>query len=321
MPQKRRSASPAARNGRADEEAIAAVRRFNRFYTRQIGVLNAPFLQSAFSLAEGRVLYELAQRDTMTATEIGKTLDLDPGYLSRIVRGFHRRGLVARQTSTADGRQSLLRLTADGRQAVTTLDGRSRDQVGGMLEKLAASERARLIASMHTIEGILGARPTERSPFLLRPHQSGDMGWIVERHGVIYREQFGWDETFEAVCARIVAEFLEKFDPKRERCWIAEQDGERIGSVFLKKKTATIAKLRLLIVEPKARGMGVGRQLVTECVRFARQAGYKKLTLWTQSNLLAARHLYVEAGFVRVEHHKHHSWGVDLVSETWDLKL
>jgi DNA-binding MarR family transcriptional regulator/GNAT superfamily N-acetyltransferase len=321
MPRTRKARQTGAEADDSGEQAVAAVRRFNRFYTRQIGVLNDAFLQSRFSLAEGRVLYELSQRDTMTATEIGKALDLDPGYLSRIVRGFHRRGLIARQPSAADGRQSLLRLTADGKQAVAVLDNRSSDQVGAMLNRLPASDRARLIASMHTIEGLLGARTSERAPYLLRPHRMGDMGWVVHRHAVLYGEEYGWDIGFEGVAAKIISEIVEHFNPARDRCWIAEQDGEIVGSVFLVQKTKTVAKLRLLYVEPKARGLGIGRRLVDECVRHARQVGYKKITLWTQGNLNAARRIYEAAGFTRIEHHKHHSWGVDLISETWELEL
>ena len=303
------------------EQRVAAVRRFNRFYTRQIGVLNEHLLRSAFSLAEVRVLYELARRERPTASEVGKDLGLDPGYLSRIVRGFERRGLVARERSAEDGRQSLLRLTKRGANAFAALDARSQDEIAAMLRPLSAAPQRRLVDAMRTIEGLLGA-PVERNvPYVLRPHQPGDMGWVVHRHGVLYAQEYGWDERFEALVAEIVAEFIRRFDAKRERCWIAERDGEIVGSVFLVKKTKTVAKLRLLLVEPSARGLGIGNRLVDECVRFARQVGYRKMTLWTQSVLDAARHIYDRAGFRLVRTERHNSFGHDLVGETWELSL
>jgi DNA-binding MarR family transcriptional regulator/N-acetylglutamate synthase-like GNAT family acetyltransferase len=304
------------------DDAIAEIRRFNRFYTRHIGVVNSHVLKSEFSLAEARVLYELAHRETPTATEVGKALGLDAAYVSRILRAHQRRGLIARERSEADGRQALLRLTAKGRKTFTTLDKGSHDQAAGTLAGLPPGGSARMIAAMRTIEELLGERPVERQrPYILRTHQPGDMGWVIARHGVLYAQEYGWDETFEGLVAEIAGEFIRKFDPKKERCWIAEQDGENVGSIFLVKKTATVAKLRLLLVEPTARGSGIGRRLVSECVRHARQVGYKKMTLWTQSHLHAAHRLYQEAGFRLTKSWAVHSWGKDMVSETWDLDL
>ena len=303
------------------DQRIAAVRRFNRFYTRQIGLLQGTLYQSPFSLAEVRVLYELAHRNRPTAAEISKDLGLDPGYLSRILRSFEKRKLIARSPSESDGRQSLLALTAQGQKVFAPLERRSRDEVGGMLGKLNVAEQSRLVEAMHAVENLAGNRTQPLLPYLLRPHQPGDMGWVVHRHGVLYAREHGYDEEFEALVAEIVAKFIQHFDPKRERCWIAERDGEIVGSVFLVKKSKTIAKLRLLLVEPKARGLGIGKRLVDECVRFARQVGYKKITLWTQSDLDAARHLYRQAGFHVAEKKKHHSFGHDLVAEIWEVKL
>jgi DNA-binding MarR family transcriptional regulator/GNAT superfamily N-acetyltransferase len=303
------------------DERVDAVRRFNRFYTKQIGVLHEGLLRSPFSLTEVRVLYELAHREKPTAAELGKELGLDPGYLSRILRGFEKRGLVGKVLSEADGRQSHLTLTARGREVFAPLNARSHDEVNAMLSKLSAVEQHRLIEAMRTIEKLLGARPEPKVPYLLRPPQPGDMGWIIHRHGVLYAQEYGWDETFEALVAEIAAKFIQKLDPKRERCWIAERDGEIVGSVFLVKKSKTVAKLRLMYVEPKARGLGIGSRLVSECVRFARQMGYRKVVLWTNSVLVAARHIYEKAGFRLVHEEPHHSFGHDLIGETWELKL
>lgn len=302
-------------------QRVQAVRRFNRFYTRQIGVLNEGLLQSPFSLTEARVIYELAQRENTTATELGSELSLDAGYLSRILRGFKKRGLIDKRPSASDGRQSVLKLTEPGQTAFAMLNTRSQHEIEAILNELAVEDQNRLIEAMHIIEALLGARPERRVPYLLRPHQPGDMGWVVQRHGILYAEEYGWDEQFEALVAGIVAEFIQQFDPKHERCWIAEKDGENVGSVFVVKKTDTIAKLRLLLVEPKARGLGIGSRLVNECIRFARQVGYQRMTLWTNSILLAARHIYEEAGFHLVQEEAHHSYGHDLVGETWELEL
>jgi len=308
---------------------IDAVRRFNRFYTQRIGVLHEHLLQSVFSLAEVRVLYELANWPSTaqatarpTATQLAATLGIDEGYLSRILRNFEKRGLIKRKSSTTDARQNLLSLSEQGRKAFAPLNARSRDEVGAMLGKLSAAQQQRLIEAMHTIEALLDATGrADNAAYVLRPHQPGDVGWVIHRHGALYAQEYGYDEQFEALVADIAAKFILHFDPKRERCWIAERDGEIVGSVFVVRKTETVAKLRLLLVEPKARGLGIGARLVTECVRFARQAGYRKLMLWTQSELHAARRIYTEAGFRLVAKEAHHSFGKDLVGETWELKL
>lgn len=302
-------------------QRIEAIRRFNRFYTRQIGVLHEKLLRSPFSLAEARVIYELAHHEQTTATELGGELGLDAGYLSRILRDFQKRGLIDKQTSETDGRQSILWLTAQGQEAFATINARSYHEIEAMLNELSREDQNRLVEAMHTIEGLLGAQTERKAPYLLRPHQPGDMGWVVQRHGVLYAEEYGWDERFEALVASIVARFIEEYDPRRERCWIAEKDGENVGSVFLVKQSDTVAKLRLLLVEPKARGLGIGGRLVQECIRFARQAGYRKITLWTNSVLLAARHIYIAAGFQLVHEEPHHSFGYDLIGETWELEL
>jgi DNA-binding MarR family transcriptional regulator/N-acetylglutamate synthase-like GNAT family acetyltransferase len=311
----------ARRTGRDMDRRVEAVRRFSRFYTQKIGVLQERLLKSPFSLTEGRVIYELAQRESATASELAAELGLDPGYLSRLLSGFRRRGLIHRERSKADARQSLLRLTAQGQKAFAALNARSQGEIATMLGALPAAEQDRLVAALGTVEMLMGARPERRAPYILRPHQPGDMGWIVHRHGALYTQEYGWDERFEALVAGVAAEFIERFDPKRERCWIAEMEGEIVGAVLLVRKSATVAKLRLLLVEPKARGHGIGRRLVEECVRFARQAGYRKITLWTNSILFAARHLYEETGFRLVRQERHKSFGQDLVGETWELAL
>ena len=303
------------------DHRIAEVRRFNRFYTRAIGVLPEGHLQSPFSLTEVRVLYELAHQEDLTATDLGKELGLDAGYLSRLLRGFEQKGFIVRRPSETDGRQSLLALTEAGRAAFAPLNAAARDEIGALLRTLPEAGQARLITAMHRIEELLGAAPALAAPYLLRPHQSGDMGWVIQRHGLLYWQEYRFDLRFEALVAKIAGEFIENFDPTRERCWIAERDGENVGSVFVVKQSDSVAKLRLLLVEPEARGLGIGARLVAECIRFAREAGYGKLSLWTNSILLAARHLYVQAGFQLVDAAPHHSFGQDLVGETWELKL
>ncbi len=306
-----------------------AMRRFNRFYTRQAGLLAGQFLGSPFTLTEARVIYELAQQGlasagpAATAASLVRELGLDPGYLSRILRRFQRRGLLNKRPSATDGRQSLLRLTPKGQQAFQALDQRSQRDHETLLGALPAPDQARLVAAMRTIEGLLsGAEAVPApAPALLRPPRPGDLGWVVARHGFLYAQEYGWDQSFEALVAEIVAGFVQHYDPQRERCWIADQAGQHAGSIFLVKKTNTIAKLRLLLVEPTARGHGLGAQLVDECLRFARQAGYRQVTLWTNSVLLAARHLYAQAGFRLVKSGPHHSFGHDLVEETWLLDL
>ncbi len=305
------------------QDPIPAIRHFNRFYTRQIGVLREGLLESQFSLTEVRVLYEIAHRHHPPAVELAQDLALDPGYLSRLLRGFAVRGLVQKIPDRSDRRQSHLALTQKGVEAFAGLDTRQNQEVAAMLDGISASEQHRLISAMRSIESILTRDSSGHGdPYLLRSHRPGDMGWVVQRHGELYCQEYGYDEHFEALVAEIVAEFILHLDPKRERCWIAERDGENLGCVFVVKKSETVAKLRLLLVEPQARGLGIGRRMVSECVRFARQAGYKKMTLWTQSELHAARHLYKEAGFQLVKKSPHHSWGRrDLVAEVWELKL
>jgi DNA-binding MarR family transcriptional regulator len=304
-----------------DPGRVGAVRRFNRFYTRQIGLLGKGYLDSPFTLAEVRVLYELAHRNAPTAAEIANALGLDAGSLSRMLLSFRKRGSLARQTSQKDARQNHLSLTRKGRVAFSELESKSEAEVGVMIGRLSAPDQGRLTAAMATIESLLGERPEAKTPYLLRTHQPGDMGWVTHRHGVLYAQEYGWDERFEALVARIAAEFIEKFDVRRERCWIAERDGAMVGSVFLVKKSDRVAKLRLLLVEPSARGLGIGARLVEECVRFARQAGYRKITLWTQSILDAAREIYRKNGFQVVKRERHQSFGYKLVGETWELTL
>ncbi len=298
-----------------------AMRRFNRFYTKQIGVLHERLLRSPFSLTEARVIYELAHHEKMTATELCNELGLDAGYLSRILRHFNKRGLINKQLSQRDGRQNLLSLTERGQEAFATLNARSHNEIGAMLRDLSTGDQKRLVKAMHTIEGLLGAQPENKAPYLLRSHQPGDMGWVVHRHGVLYAEEYDWDEKFEALVAGIVAKFIQHHHPRQERCWIAEMEGEIVGSVFLIRQSKTVAKLRLLLVEPKARGLGLGTRLVRECVRFARHAGYRKIVLWTNDVLHAARHIYEKTGFRMVRQRPHHSFGHDLIGQTWELKL
>jgi DNA-binding MarR family transcriptional regulator/N-acetylglutamate synthase-like GNAT family acetyltransferase len=302
-------------------DRIDAVRRFNRFYTRRIGVLREGLSGSPFPLTEARVLYELAHRESPTATELGRDLGLDAGYLSRILRAFERRGLVRKTRSKADGRRSHLSLTARGRTAFAPLNARSHEEVGGMLTGLSPTEQARLVDAMQVIETLLGARAATKPPYLLRPHQPGDMGAVVHLHGALYAQEYGWDERFEALVAGIVAKFVDHFDARRERCWIAEVDGEVVGSVFLVRRSKTVGQLRLLIVHPKARGLGIGARLVAECVRFARQVRYRKVELWTNSVLIAARAIYAKAGFRLVHAEPHTSFGQELIGETWELTL
>jgi DNA-binding MarR family transcriptional regulator/N-acetylglutamate synthase-like GNAT family acetyltransferase len=284
---------------------------------RQQGAYDSPF-----SLTQVRVLYELAHRPHSTAVGLCADLGLDPGYLSRILNDFEKRGFLKKSRSEKDGRQTLLSLSARGHKAFAPIDERSADQVGAMLHPLSPLEQKNLIAATETIERLLGGRTTqEKVPYIIRSHQPGDMGWVVHRHGVLYAQEYGYDEHFEALVAEIVAKFIQHFDPRRERSWIAERNGEIVGSIFLVKKSKTVAKLRLLLVEPSARGLGIGARLVAECVRFARLAGYRKITLWTQSDLYAARHLYRQAGFRKVHQERHHSFGRDLVAQTWNLDL
>jgi DNA-binding MarR family transcriptional regulator/N-acetylglutamate synthase-like GNAT family acetyltransferase len=303
------------------DRRVEAVRRFNRFYTRQIGVLREGFLGSPFPLTQARVIYELAHHEETTATELCRELGLDAGYLSRILRGFQRHGLIQKKSSETDGRRNLLWLTDRGQKAFAQLNANSHAEIEATLNALSEEEQDRLMDAMHTVEALLGAEAEQKAPYLLRVHQPGDIGWVVHRHGVLYAQEYGWDEQFEALVADIVARFVKQFDPKRERCWIAEKDGENVGSVFLVRKSNTVAQLRLLLVEPKARGLGIGKRLVDECERFARQVGYRKIVLWTNSVLDAARHIYEQAGYELVDEEPHHSFGHDLVGQTFELKL
>ncbi len=304
------------------DDPVQTIRRFNRFYTRQIGVLQEHLLQSQFSLTEVRVLYELAHREQLSAGDLCQDLDLDRGYLSRMLQNFQAQGWIKTAASPHDRRRVFLSLTAKGRKAFAPLDQRSSDQVSAMLTKLSPAHKGKLLLAMRDIEEVLSSSYRDDASHLLRPHRPGDMGWVVQSHGLLYCREYGYDERFEALVAGIVAEFIEKFDPARERCWIAEKDGANVGSVFLVKKSASVAKLRLLLVEPSARGLGIGKQLVEECIRFAREAGYKKIMLWTQSELAAARRIYQAAGFQLVGEEKHESWSrKDLVAETWQLDL
>lgn len=300
---------------------VDAVRCFNRFYTRRIGVLEEGLSRSPFTLAEARVLYELAHRDPATAAWLADELGLDAGYLSRILRRFGEAGLLERTPSATDGRQSLLRLTAAGREAFAALDAGSRADVGALLGRLPAQGQERLVAAMAEVQSLLGGEGDTGEPYLLRQPRAGDLGWVVWSHGVLYAREYGWDATFEALVAEIVAGFGRGHDSARERCWIAELNGRSVGSVFLVRATDDVAKLRLLLVDPAARGLGIGRRLVDECVGFAREAGYRTVALWTNDVLRSARRIYEEAGFRLVHEEPHHSFGHDLVGQTWELAL
>src|SRR4051812_45281810 len=301
---------------------VDAVRRFNRFYTRRVGALRAGLLGSPYPLPEARLVYEIGRRRECTASELAADLDLDAGYLSRLLRGLKRRGLLSAKRSAHDARASVLGLTAKGRKAHALLDARSRDEVAAMLGALPGGERERLVGAMRTVEDLLEKESSiEEKEISLRAHRPGDIGWVVSRHGALYAAEFGWDERFEALVAEIAAKFIQQLDPERERCWIADMDGQPVGCVFVVKEKSTTAKLRLLLVEPRARGHGLGRRLVRECVAFARAKGYRKLVLWTQSNLAAARAIYRAEGFALVSSEKHASFGARLTGEYWELRL
>ena len=301
------------------QDRVQAVRHFNRFYTRHIGVLHEHLLESGYSLTEVRVLYELAHRQSPTASELMKDLGLDRGYLSRLLANFEKHGLIKREASPADARQSLIRLTRKGQAAFAPLDEASSREVQAMLQRLPEVDQGSLVEALHRVESLLDGQP--RAAYSLRPHRPGDMGWVVQRHGEIYWQEYAWDERFEALVADICARFVQNLDATRERCWIAERERERLGCVFLVKHSDEEARLRLLLVEPDARGLGLGKRLVEECVAFARATGYKKLGLWTNSVLDAARHIYQQQGFKVVKEERHHSFGQDLTGETWELLL
>jgi DNA-binding MarR family transcriptional regulator/N-acetylglutamate synthase-like GNAT family acetyltransferase len=308
------------------QHAVAAVRRFNRFYTRQIGVLRKTYLDSPYSLGEMRVLYEIAHADRPTASDVGRALDLDAGYLSRLLRNFEKRGLISRKTSANDARQSHLALTPRGRKLFAPMEERSQQQAGAMLDTLDTAQQDQIVAAMQAIETLLASPPETKSGStaccILREPRIGDFGWIVSRHAELYAKEYGWTEPFEGLCAQIVADFANNFDPKLEHCWVAEINGANVGCVMLVKDDQPgVARLRLLLVDPKGRGLGLGARLVDECLSFARAAGYKKITLWTHSILTAARHIYEKAGFTLTSSEPRHSWGNDVIAEFWDLDL
>ena len=303
------------------DDQISAVRAFNRFYTSRLGVLDQQILQSSLSLSEARVLYELANRENPSAKAIGNELGLDPGYLSRIIQKIEAQGLISRKPVPADRRQYQLNLTARGRQTYSKLDRGSQEQVAGMLSRLSYGDRQRLTGAMATIKRLLAPSSASPAAAILREPRPGDMGWVVQSHGALYASEYGFDSSFEALVAEIAAKFLTSFDASRERCWIADMEGAQVGSVFLVRESDEVAKLRLLLVEPAGRGQGLGRRLVDECVGFARACGYRKITLWTQSILLAARRIYQDTGFVLVKSEPHRSFGQSLVGETWEMKL
>jgi len=300
-------------------QRIAAVRRFSRFYTRQIGLLQDGMLASPFSLAEARVLYELAQRRTTTASALAGELGLDPGYLSRMLRGFSERRLIAKSAAPDDRRQTMLSLTARGRKAYAPLEKGSNAVVAGMLDALPVADQDRVVAAMGAVERLIGERGAPG--YTLRPPAPGDLGWVVARHGALYAQERGWGMRFEGLVAGIVAQFAATCDPARERCWIADMEGEPVGCVFVVKASDDVAKLRLLLVEPRARGLGIGARLVDECLRFSRAAGYSKITLWTQSILVEAHRVYQGAGFARVATQPHAEFGHALIGETWERAL
>ena len=315
--------SPRQRSGTASEAitTIAAVRHFNRFYTRQIGLLDEGLLQSKFSLTEVRVLFELAHHDDLTATSLANLLGIDPGYLSRILKRFEEGGLLARRATPHDARQAVLALTRAGRAAFRPLDQGTEHQIAALLAPLGAAERGSLIQAMRTIETLLGGEADTRTPWLLREPRCGDHGWIIHRQAVLYRDEYGFDATFEALIAEIIGAFVRTRDPRKERGWVAERDGRILGSVFAVRESDAICKLRLLYVEPGARGLGIGRRLVEECIAFARETGYRTLTLWTNDILVAARRIYEAAGFRLASEERHHSFGHDLVGQNWVLQL
>ncbi len=302
-------------------EDVALFRKFNRFYTKQIGLLDQGLLKTRFPLIQARVLYELAQQDQTTASALVGKLNIDPGYLSRILSNFENKGILRKSQSTFDSRQRILKLTTRGKNSFSELDERSRKVAEEMLRNLSEEDRHGLLQAMETIEAVLGAEPKPPAPFLVRSHRPGDIGWIIHRHGVVYAEEYDFDETFEALVAEILVEFIRNHDPKRECLWIAEQKGERIGSIMIVDAGDRVAQLRLLLIDPKARGQSVGTRLIDECINFSKRNRYRKIKLWTQSNLLAARHLYEKKGFEKVSESPHKSFGQDLIAEIWELRL
>ena len=313
---------PTAANPPSPSDPVQAIRRFNRFYTRQIGVLQEHLLDSQFSLTEVRVLYEIAHRENAAAKDLCQDLGLDRGYVSRMLQNFEKDGWIKITPSAEDHRRQFLSLTTKGHNAFDPLERRSSQEVATMLARLSPTQRQKFLAAIRDVQSVLDTVSQSAIPYIVRQHRPGDMGWVVQRHGELYWQEYHYDERFEALVAEIVAEFIQKLDAARERCWIAEKDGERVGCIFLVKKSASIAKLRLLLVETSTRGLGIGKRLVEECVNFAREAGYKKILLWTQSELAAARGIYKAAGFACIAEESHDSWSrKNLVAETWELSL
>jgi DNA-binding MarR family transcriptional regulator/GNAT superfamily N-acetyltransferase len=302
-------------------ERIAAFRGFNRFYTQKIGVLENGYLQSPFSLAEARVLYELAHRAETTASELSASLDLDMGYLSRMLNKLQAEELIKRAPAKQDGRQRLIQVTGKGKKAVQALDSRSHDQIGALLAALTAPQQANVLQAMSQIQSTLGDSSTPNEPYVIRTHRAGDLSWIAYRHAVLYSQEYGWNQRFEALVLEITANFLKNYDPETERCWLAERSGEILGCVLVVKQSKRVAKLRLLLVEPSARGLGIGKRLVEACIHFAREKGYEKMLLWTHSNLTAARGIYQKAGFRLVGTDRHEDFGPPVTAETWELEL
>lgn len=302
-------------------EKVEAVRRFDRFYTSRIGLLKPGLLKTRFPLTQARIIFELAQHHDLTASALTRALDIDAGYLSRILSAFEKDGLLQKTPSKSDNRHRLLKLTAKGRKAFSVLNERSKRKNEALLQSLSQEDQQRLLQAMQTLESLLGAQSKPATPYLLRPHRAGDIGWIIHRHGVLYAEEYGFDETFEALVADILARFIQHHDPKREYLWLAEQEGERVGSIMLVDAGEDVAQLRILLVEPKARGRGIGKRLIAECLDFSKRAGYKKIKLWTQSLLVEARHLYEKAGFTLVEEKPHRSFGRDLTAQILELPL
>jgi DNA-binding MarR family transcriptional regulator/GNAT superfamily N-acetyltransferase len=303
-----------------DDSHVAAVRAFNRFWTARIGVLDAGLVDTPYSLTEARILYELAQARATDLVTLRRRLDLDSGYLSRIMSRFKADGLVDAEASPTDARRQVVRLTDAGRAAFAVLDRRAADEVRALLDSLSADDRRRLLAAMAVVQDVFTSAPAPQ-PFVIRALQPGDLGWVVQRHGVVYADEYGWDATFEALVARIVADYVDHHDPRGENAWIAETDGEPAGCVFCIRRDDRTAQLRLLLVEPRARGFGIGARLVEECIRFARRAGYEEMVLWTNDVLVSARRIYEAAGFTLLEEEPHHSYGHDLVGQTWKLDL
>jgi DNA-binding MarR family transcriptional regulator/GNAT superfamily N-acetyltransferase len=310
-----------SRSSADSDGQVAAIRGFNRFYTRKLGLIEPKLLDSPFTLQEARILYEIRHRPACTATDLTRDLGLDPGFVSRTLQALQRRQIVTRSPARHDGRINEIALTATGRTAQAELERRSGEEVANLLASLDEAQRAAVVGAMTTIERTLQQPAEKPAAFLLRSHRPGDIGWVISSQARAYAAEYGWDISYEALVAEICAQFIRNYDPSREHCWIAEANGEPLGSIFLVKGSDDVAKLRLLLVEKKARGLGVGRALVEQCIRTARENGYKEMTLWTQSILVAARGIYQACGFRCVKEEPHHSFGVDLVGETWEMKL